>query len=361
MGNTRKSNETGASRKQHRQKRILTKLSSTAEIMRERGANLLPPSRTQIVQSAHHVDIGIVVALKEEFAAIASVLPKSMSSLPAEEHGCCAACAFELEAKGGPALRCFMLVMDEPGELEAAFVTWRLLNTYGPKVVVSIGISGSLDHKGVLLGDVVIAESVNRYFANSKAIPGADDELLFDLGGRSESCKGHHKFVSGLSIHQSDLYHEWQAEGTKDFSDLITHCNDPAIRSELQDLLANARLRHEPEVISRPCASGPTVIGSDAFRNAVLRLNRKFGSADMESGGVLAAIVEFPYDVEWARPQTLIIRGISDFAGDNKSPLEERSGNAIRGLAMRNALRLFFKCVKAGMISSDTKDPVGSS
>ena len=231
-------------------------------------------------------DIGIIVALSEEFGYITELLP---AVEPIQFEG---TYLYRLDLSPVSAICC---VAGQMGTLPASSAAHRLLRFAEINVLVLVGVAGAIA-SDVEVGDVVVAEEVDEYQASAKAEPTSD--------GYEVRYSGRHQSLN-YSIKESirhfrhacpDGFSKWQAEVSRDFNAIdVPHrrsvCSPPAA------------------LHLGPIASGNTVAASRVFVNEVRQINRKFLAIDMESAGVAFTASERVDPVRW-----LVVRGVSDRA-----------------------------------------------
>jgi nucleoside phosphorylase len=276
-----------------------------------------------IVKPLPKVDVAVVIALNEEFKALQDGALIPTSAKPHQVPGCGHfEYYFTRKTSSGNEYQCVFAVVGLMGELEAALATQSLLHRLSrpPEVIVSAGISGGM-HGDVRLADVLAAQSVDRYMANSKAVSKGkkrkkgkgSTRAVFDFefcGDSEKSTNSCFQYASTISAHRTDLFQSWQRAGASDLFAVLD-------AQRFETLKKRRFIRESPDVVPGEAACGPSVAGSLAFIQWVKKRSRAFKGIDMESGGVLAAIrrsVDPPKRV-------LVLRGISDFADERKTQL----------------------------------------
>jgi nucleoside phosphorylase len=257
-------------------------------------------------------DIGIVVPLKEEFRYVTEILPQLDSVAHAGTY------FYRLDVGRVSAVAC---IVGQMGPVPAVQATTRLLEFADVKLVVLLGLGGSLDNE-VVIGDVVVAAEVNEFQANSKAESAGDGYEVrysgkhWQLEFRIREAIGHFEF-SG-----KHAYDRWVDACSADYSS-IEVANKERVCSSTAKLHLGT------------IASGSVVVASDAFASELRRINRKFVAIDMEAAGVAHAAAErvFP-------SPCLVIRGISDRADEHKTALDQAGRGAWRRYCVRNAASL---------------------
>ncbi|MEZ6138382.1 MAG: hypothetical protein R3C53_26160 [Pirellulaceae bacterium] len=296
--------------------------------------------------------ICVFIALKEEFRIFKEIFRCDLAKV---QNNSTADSIFEGEYKQGKSrFRIAVAFAAQMGETNTARLTQHMLYQYSPSIFVVLGIAGALT-TDLQLTDVVVANAVESYIDHAKIQPRKKslmERLLGSLAGTSSdksqlsnnelSVAGTpyrptpriYNAVESLEFASPELLNSWKAAGKNDFS------------TTLAALSANQQVRDEPIIHLGPVASGPFVVAAPEFAQFLRTRNRKVSAIEMESGGALNSIFN-----QLPSPESLIIRGISDFADDRKSNLDSTSGGAYRRVAMRNATRLFDLILEAGIAS----------
>jgi nucleoside phosphorylase len=277
------------------------------------------------------VDVGIIVALKEEARELLSLAGKHTPRDDGEMNS-------YLFARGG--YRCIVTLVGAMGETEAARVTERHIGLFDPKCVVSIGISGGV-HGDLRVGDVYVPPQVVQYMQDAKASPkGAGGFVLLPAATASRADDKLHTVASGFDLNHAAAYQTWREEGRKDLEALLP---DSAVRERLftQDLV-----RRDVEILTDGHeASGPVVSAAAAFSTWIRSHDRNIKAIDMESAAVLRTS-----EARKDPPRGLVIRGISDYGDPRKQDLDAIGGGSLRKYAMRNAARFLFALLDSGAL-----------
>ena len=259
----------------------------------------------------HHFDVGVVIALPEEFRYVVELSPQ-LESIPYEGSH-----FYRLQLASASAVCCLAGRM---GTLPALGATTRLLGFADVKLLVLLGLAGALD-SSVEVGDVVVAGEVNEFQASSKA-QSTEYGYQFCYSGRHWSQEfAIREAVKHFEYACPDGFRRWQTQVEQDFARLTVPNSDSVC-----SLPATLHIG--------PIASGNIVVASSAFVDEVRSINRKFLAIDMEAAGVAFAATERVHRVPW-----LVVRGISDRADENKKTLDDEKG-AWRRYSVRNALGL---------------------
>lgn len=245
-------------------------------------------------------DILLIVPLTEEFAEIEKVFRVTNYVKKEGEF------IYEL-APNGVSCTIAAAILGEPGAAPAASRVERLISVLNPQLVVVIGIAGSLS-KDLKLGDVVVAEEVDHYLANSKAVDGPAGTFQLRTSGRH--IRTNHPILQ--------IVRNFQFAGRSQFEHWQGECKD--------------RTSSFPKYELGRVACGDSVGDSQEFKNFLLsQIDRKSIALEMESSGV----AESTFSRDKPIP-LLVLRGISDLA-TNKSTLDEASNGLWRRAAAQNA------------------------
>jgi len=284
------------------------------------------------------VDVGIVIALKEEFEALApQIKTRSYYNPNIKQY------YYLFERSSANHLipyRCVVTFMGSMGPTDAGMVGDRLIAQFNPGTIVSIGIAGSMD-KDVLVGDVVVADQTDEYLASSKAIE-TEDKQGWDFQFSGNPYKSDPTYVAhamNLKFAHPEATRSWEEEGKQRLMEWIGSISTERLMRELL-------IREVPSIQTGHMASGPTVGAANQFVQWLKdRRDRKFVALEMESAGVLNAAHKRTIS-------SLIIRGISDYSDDRKTKLDEIGEGALRRYAMNNALGLLWVLIDLRLINS---------
>lgn len=297
------------------------------------------------VDDTRPVDVGIVIALKEEFTILhgeikGSCVPIKDPKTSDYDY------LFERQSEAGYPYRCVTTFGGEMGERKAALVTQRLISRWEPMTVVVLGIAAGIDGD-VRIGDVVVATQIESYLEDSKAVAGeGKNDYTLTLAGKVYRATEHLiKEIRNFEFVHEDLFLQWGASAAEDLENLLA-------AAENEQLSKQNIIRATPNLIDGPIASGPTVAAATSFIKAVKEKNRKFLALEMESGGVLATIYEAV-----DQSKSLVLRGISDFGDERKKALDQTKDGALRAYAMRNTVRFLWALLKAGTLPQQPQIP----
>lgn len=195
---------------------------------------------------------------------------------------------------------------DRKGIESATGLAASILRHARPAVIVSLGISGSLNAKDVPLGCVVVGDTTEAYLANTKV---------------QDDGAGGHKTRRAGETYTTDT-HLANRLRALDLTDRAAFNRGKAKLAELSGL--------RDLVITRgPLAAGPSVVDSVSYREWMLEQQRDFKAVDMESAGVAAAA----HGDGIQRARLVVLRGISDLAAA-KAESDAQGGGERRSAAM---------------------------
>jgi nucleoside phosphorylase len=287
-----------------------------------------------------HADVAIVIALKEEFRVFATRVRNHTELEPVRnpEFGGYDY-RFEVPCADGGQYVVVATVIDDMGAGPAGDVTHRVLSTWEPRIVVSIGIAASLNPSDVRLGDVVVADQGIAYLEKSKACGDADSWDL-KVGGDSFRSPDHIvRAASELEFSHFGEHEQWQRNAAERLASLVPEVNR-------RQLVGLRQLRDEPVIVRAHLASGPTVGAATAFCQWLRdRADRNVKALEMEAAGVMRAVYSRCTDTS-----VLVLRGISDLGDGDKSELDKLGDGAMRSYAMRNATEVLFVLLESGLL-----------
>jgi nucleoside phosphorylase len=278
----------------------------------------------------------ILVALEEEFEELYRLFP-NMKAIPDVEHG---GSDFTFRVQGEHSqLNVVARLVGGMGISEAQLAADRALTKWKPNAIINIGIAASL-HDDLKLGDVLIADQVDGYDANLKAVP--NEEGSWNLQHRGIVFHGEHsllQYVKQFKFTHRNLYDSWRADSRDIQDELIPQ--DKAI------VLKDAKILDDsPNLQTGHLASGSIVGTAGEFANFLKQRDATLRALEMEAGGMARAAVKRTHPVPW-----LVIRGISDLGDERKTQFDSTGDGGLRKLAMLNATNLMLTLLKSGLLS----------
>ncbi|MEX6689698.1 hypothetical protein QTN47_19490 [Danxiaibacter flavus] len=200
------------------------------------------------------------------------------------------------------------------GQANAAVLSGNSIRLWKPSRVVLMGIAGSLEADSLMLGDIVISENVFGYEVGDAYT----DKFEFRRTVNQTSALDLDRVRAFLDT--EELYKAWQSE-----------CYEASKELGLYDKL-NGR---PPELHIENIASGEFVVKSVKFGQQLKdQIDWSIKAVEMEARGLFVAMRQSGH-----RNDSLMIRGISDYADENKSKLEKESKDMWRKFASQNAAR----------------------
>lgn len=263
--------------------------------------------------------IGVIIALKEEFRIFNEILAEK--SLSRENEDTFYIYNFDND------MRVVATFIGDMGGENASIQTSKFLSRYSCSAIINIGIAGSLD-KDIVLGDIIIADQVESYMKVAKATQKTKDNS-FSIKLSGETYRPSRTIVEGIDHFEFSfpkLYEEWK----QNCSNYLAN----SLEKDTYDFLQGKKLiSSSPKMGKGHVASGDIVAGAEEFVNMLKNKDRKYLAIEMEAGGVLNAIEKL-----FSNANSLIVRGISDFADERKTEMDSIGDGAIRRYAMYNVV-----------------------
>lgn len=228
-----------------------------------------------------------------------------------------------------------LVLLGQMGKMTTAAKVENLLGRYDVDVLVSIGVTGGV--KDVRIGDVVVASQVDDYLHRAKA---AEGELAFG-GMVYRASPDLVRRVGCFPFAHPGSYRTWQEQGESQRTSLA-----PSDQAGAPSPVRAVDGR-PPMIFADDAhiASGDAVVADLKFRAALKARDRNLLAVEMESIGLLAAVSE-----NFRSARTLILRGISDLADEDKSGIEKVYGVGLRRLALQNTARFFASLIDTGAL-----------
>ena len=284
-------------------------------------------------------DLGIVVALKEEFRILFERFEHRHTHV---EDGGRSYYIFDVGSLAGERpSRCVATLVGEMGTNRTGVVTEKMLARWDPSVIAVVGIAAGI-HKDVRLGDVIIASEVSNYVEGAKAVDGASG-TSFDRA--SDSFKPRHLLL--------DRARNFEFASRTSFQKWETTCERrcAALGVDVEPLRKSELLPAKPAQLEGHVASGPAVVTSSAFVAWIRGGDRTCLCVEMESGGAMITGHMDP-----SQRDVIVIRSISDLADERKAVLDKIGGGALRRYAMENALDFLWALIEAGVLPRGPDD-----
>ncbi len=271
-------------------------------------------------------EVGIIIALKEEFRELHSQLD---SPFPVEDRETRAIDYLFVRDCGSRMYRCAATFVGEMGPTEAALATERFIGRRNPKTIVMLGIAAGI-HADVRLGDVILAKRVGRYLDRARVTDG-DETFDIEPGGDSFPCSSDLvKACQNFEFAHADRFQRWVQDGKAVLAETVPD-------NSLSKLIEKNWLDVNPGFHEGPIASGPIVAASEEFLGWVKSQNRQYLGLEMEGGAMLAAVYS-----RSDPKRTMMLRGVSDFGDKRKRQLDKIGKGGLRRYAMQNAIRMLW-------------------
>jgi len=282
----------------------------------------------------------LLVALSEEFEELFQLF-REMKAIPDPEHGG-SDFIFLVQGKNCQ-INVVARLVGSMGISEAQLAADRALTKWKPKVIINIGIAASL-HNDLKLGDVLIADQVDAYDANLKAVPSGDSS--WELEHRGSVFHGEHsllQFVKQFQFTHRSSYESWRLNSMSLQPQLIPQNDAIAFK--------NAKvLEDSPSLHTGHLWSGSIVGAASGFANFLKSRDATLRALEMEAGGMARAAVKRTQPISW-----LVIRGISDLGDERKAQFDSTGDGGLRKLAMRNATSMMLALLESGLLSKRFK------
>ncbi len=263
-----------------------------------------------------YFDLVVIVPLEEELQEVMNVF-EGVEDLSTETE-------FRYSVQTGvPGLNALIVQQEDMGKKSAVKSTSGILDEFGVGLAVSLGIAGGIS-KDLKLGDVCYSGTIIDVLDNSKALDNSDDGYVIEIS--PSYYKTNLDITAAFNFIRTipdlkPLYWSWVREQEA----FVEGLNIPAIkgRSSTKEKIGQPRSIHGNIV----CGA---VSKSEAYNKKLLAVDRKILAIDTESGGVFERATANGV-------AALTIRGISDYADEGKTSLEDDSLGAVRRVAAANA------------------------
>jgi nucleoside phosphorylase len=219
-------------------------------------------------------------------------------------------------------------VLFDMGLVATAAATGRLLGRFRPEVLAVVGIGGGLSPK-LALGDVVVGSVIQEYMKAAKvASDPASGTVILPSGANWPLAERLRNFTNHFKYFAEDDHRAW-----------VRYARIRAAEDDLP-LTTTPGARRQPDYHLLPIASGDFVVADPVFKQWLVSYDRMRSVIEMEAAGAARAVQEYDKDVA-----LLVLRGVSDFADQQKSALEPAAfGGGTSGrwrcYATQNAIEL---------------------
>ncbi|WP_126626071.1 TIR domain-containing protein [Dictyobacter alpinus] len=290
------------------------------------------------LQQDEIMDIGIIIALKEEFAVLYADIANSCEAINDIDTG---EYYYQFErpsrANTRP-YRCIATFIGNMGPVKATLQTQKMITRWHPSTLVMVGIAASLN-ADAKVGDVIIADQIDAYLDNAKAAPMANlegYELKFS-GSVYRATGSLIKAVQHFEFSSPTLFQSWQDQSKVAQQQLLA--------AQYTELIKAGLLREQAQIIEGHIASGPIIGASQAFQHWLKTHDRKYLALEMEAAGLMATVYE-----QTSPQNTLVLRAISDNGDEAKKELDNIGNGLLRRYAMGNAIKLLWGLLEARLL-----------
>lgn len=278
-------------------------------------------------------DVGIVVALKEEFRVLFERF--ASRNTPVEDGGRSYYVFDVATLTSERPYRGVATLVGEMGTNRTGVIVEKMLSRWNPSVVVVVGIAGGI-HADVRLGDVIVASEVNNYIEGAKV---ADTKSGVSFHRGSDTFKTKHVLlerVRNFEFTHRASFLKWEASCA---------ARNRSLGSEVDPLRNSDLLREKPSQKEGHLASGPVVVTSRSFAAWIREGDRACLGIEMEAAGLMIAAHMDP-----SQRDAVVIRGVSDFGDDRKGALDKIGDGRLRRYAMENATEFLWSLMEAGAL-----------
>ncbi|HRI68747.1 MAG TPA: hypothetical protein PK156_31175 [Polyangium sp.] len=284
-------------------------------------------------QNADRVDLGIVIALQEEFRELLALCST------VSQHRSDKLTVYRFNRRE---YRIVATVVGEMGAARASHVSERMIDAWHPESMVSMGIATGV-HDDLRVGDVYLPTQANEYLQDAKAIANPDDPTAFGFVPGGPARRTDYKVMDAmrnLEFGHADIYRRF-VDGCAD--DLPQLLRDADKRQQLTD---QNLIRPNVGVLADGHVATSALVGAEeAFSRWIRSHDRNAKAIEMETAGVYMSAQEYGKVT-----RAFAIRGISNYGDERKKKLDEIGGGALRRYAMRNAVRFLWAILDAGAL-----------
>jgi 5'-deoxynucleotidase YfbR-like HD superfamily hydrolase/nucleoside phosphorylase len=267
-------------------------------------------------------DLGLIIALKEEFAAFAETLGVILVASPAAESGD-VFYKFEFVDIDGSSRTGVATFIGDMGESDASAVAERLLSAYPVSLLSVVGLAGLVSDE-IKIGQVVVASAADSYMHRGKTTTNG-------IAGGGEPWPTSQpllKLVDHLETANPRIFAKWR----RMMQDARNEYLSPATVVGLESLKL---LPTSAAIAQGPIVTVPVVGGTLAYKEELRLRNRNYLVMEMETAGVLRVAQD-----RRRPPATLVIRGVSDPADERKKQFDSYDDGGIRKWAISNAFNV---------------------
>ncbi len=294
---------------------------------------IVSPSPIMTNKTAERVDLGIVIALQEEFRELHDMCG------PFTQHKNEKLTSYRFKHGEYQIVAAFV---GDMGQSQAGRVADRLIDAWHPESIVSMGIAGGI-HDDLRVGDVYVPRQAVEYIQDAKVIPkpNAPSEFTLVPGGPARDADfALIEAVRNIEFGHAEIYSRFVAACAQDFEQLLPN------ESKRKRLIIKDLVRPTVGVLADGhVATGPVVGAAEAFTKWIHGHARNVKALEMETAAVFMSAQQHSNVT-----RAFAIRGISDYGDDRKAALDKVGEGALRRYAMRNAVRFLWALLDAKVL-----------
>ena len=276
----------------------------------------VPGETDSIIHKRREYDIGIVIALIEEFREIFPRIDAEPVYFQDIKQYC-----YIFEEKFGENVKynCVVTFIGGVGPEKAGIVGDRLMQRFKPATIINIGLAGSLD-SDVKIGDVIVAEQVDNYLYSGKITDGKSNawpNKILLSGDPYKSDPDYIAHTKNFEFVFPSQFERWSRHCAKNLESLISE-------AKLRGLIQKNQVEEKPGIHIGNIASGPIVVATELFAQWLKNSrDRKYLAIEMEAAGIMCAAYTRAIPA-------LVIRGISDYSDERKKDFDNIDNGVLR-------------------------------
>ena len=236
---------------------------------------------------------------------------------------------FEITTRSENSVKCVANFSGYMGPQVIGTLASSLMNRWDPELIVMVGIAGSISDK-VLLGDVVVPNQIDAYFASTAA---GDNKNKVEFEHAGEIFRAPHDLIEEIRHFQyayPEHFDDWQKK-SRNFTSPFFEGN------EFSKLFNEELIRELPQIKIGHLASGPVKVESKIFGSWLKERDSKIIAVEMEAAGLASAAY-----TRKKPSRLLVLRGVSDFGDSRKEDFDALGNGIVRKYAMNNTAQLLW-------------------
>lgn len=264
-----------------------------------------------------YIDIAFITPLKEEFERLTATFPVIRDYVEGT--------FFWADVQiGHPDITAVVALQDDMGKAAATRAAKELISRYEIGMFAIVGIAGGLS-SDVGIGDVCFTGPLFDILENSKVSDSSKGKVKIEFNTIPNKTDPRLCFALKYVSIGSDIkpaFEDWQLARYYKALELVP---DEFIGRKSQNEVMGIPQIHDGSVV---CGA---VSKSDVYKSNIAGLDRKLLAIETETGGVFS-------EADPHRIPVVTIRGICDYADQNKNKLEEQTNGQTRHVAADNAV-----------------------